>query len=89
MLIGAYFYWDLVEDHVIRGNGPTAVKSKIGYHLSGPVQAQNHRLTGHIFNIMVSHPPTDVLEAVMNDRPLTHLRSEYLTGLREYHRTTG
>ena len=84
MLIGADFSWDLVEDHVIRGNGPTAVKSKIGYLLSGSVQAQNHRLTGHIFIIMVSHPPTDVSEAVMNDRPLTHLRSEYVTGLREY-----
>ena len=88
MLFGADFYWDLVEDHVIRGNGPIAVKSKIGYLLSGPVQDQNHRVTEHIFNIMVAHPPTDVLEAVMKGRPLTRLRSEYLTGLREYHRTT-
>ena len=37
---------------------------------------------------MASHPPTDVLEAGMNDSPLTRLRSEYLTGLREYNRTT-
>ena len=89
MLIGANFYWDLVEDHVVRGNGPTAVKSKIGFLLSGPILAQNHRVTEHIFSIMASRPPTDVLEAVMNDRPLTSLRSEYLTGLREYNRTTG
>ena len=34
LLIGADFYWDIVEDRVIRGNGPTAVKSKIGYLLS-------------------------------------------------------
>ena len=31
MLIGADYYWDLVEDHVVRGNRPTAVKSKIEY----------------------------------------------------------
>jgi len=37
VLIGADFYWDLVGDHVIWGNGPTAVNSKLGYPLSGPI----------------------------------------------------
>jgi len=37
LLIGADHYWDIVEDHIIRGNGPTATSSKIGYLLSGPV----------------------------------------------------
>ena len=37
LLIGADHYWDLVEDHVIRGPGPTAVASKLGYLLSGPL----------------------------------------------------
>ena len=36
MLIGADFYWDIVENEIIRGNGPTAVQSKLGYLLSGP-----------------------------------------------------
>ena len=36
LLIGADFYWDFIEDEIIRGNGPTAVKSKLGYLLSGP-----------------------------------------------------
>ena len=31
LLIGADHYWDLVEDHVIRGPGTTAVASKLGY----------------------------------------------------------
>jgi len=35
LLIGANQYWNIVEDHVIRGNGPTAVRSKLGYLLSG------------------------------------------------------
>ena len=28
-----------VEDQVLRGNGPTAMKSKVGYLLSGPLEA--------------------------------------------------
>jgi len=30
-------YWDIVGNHVIRGNGPMAVDFKLGYLLSGPV----------------------------------------------------
>ena len=41
LLIGADHYWDLVEDHVVRGHGPTAVASKIGYLLSGPLQTSS------------------------------------------------
>ena len=37
LLIGADHYWDFVGDHVIRGNGPVAVSSKLGYLLSGPI----------------------------------------------------
>ena len=36
LLIGADNYSDIVEDHIIRGDGPTATSSKIGYLLSGP-----------------------------------------------------
>ena len=38
LLIGADHYWDIVEDTVIRGQGPIAVASKLGYLLSGPLQ---------------------------------------------------
>ena len=37
LLVGADHYWDIVEDRIIRGNGPTAMQSKIGYLLSGPL----------------------------------------------------
>ena len=37
LLIGADHYWDVIEDHIIRGNEPTAMKSKLGYVLSGPL----------------------------------------------------
>ena len=41
LLIGADQYWNIVEDHVVRGNGPTAVGSKLGYLLSGPLETSN------------------------------------------------
>lgn len=37
ILIGADFYWRFVQDNVVRGDGPTAVESRLGYLLSGPL----------------------------------------------------
>ena len=48
LLIGADHYWDIVEDHIIRGDVPTATSSKIGCLLSGPV---SHT---HSLNIVTS-----------------------------------
>ncbi|XP_070559938.1 uncharacterized protein [Ptychodera flava] len=39
-LASLHCYWQLIEDKIIRGNGPTAVKSKLGYLLSGPVHSR-------------------------------------------------
>ena len=36
VLIGAD-YWQFIQDHVICGDGPTAVQSRLGYLLSGPL----------------------------------------------------
>ncbi|XP_052087852.1 uncharacterized protein LOC127724889 [Mytilus californianus] len=38
LLIGSDYFWDIVEDKIIRGPGPTAVESKLGYLLSGPMK---------------------------------------------------
>ena len=49
ILIGADYYWQFIEDHTVRGNGPTAVKSKLGYLLSGPLQLpQSMTTSGHL-----------------------------------------
>ena len=37
ILIGADFYWQFIQDTIVRGDGPTAVKSRLGYLLSGPL----------------------------------------------------
>jgi hypothetical protein len=38
LLIGADYYWEFMEDKIIRGDGPTAVESKIGYLLFSPTK---------------------------------------------------
>ena len=45
LLIGADYYWSLVTGEVVRGHscsGPVALSTKIGYVLSGPVQATSY-----------------------------------------------
>ena len=37
ILIGTDHYWSFVQDRIIRGDGPTAQQSKLGYLLSGPM----------------------------------------------------
>ena len=37
VLIGADYYWTFVEDKIVRGDGPTAQQSKLGFLLSGPL----------------------------------------------------
>jgi hypothetical protein len=45
ILIGADFYWDIVGDQVVRGPGPTAVQSKIGYLISGRLNNSNMHIS--------------------------------------------
>ena len=37
LLIGTDYYWNFVQDTIIREDGPTAQESKFGYLLSGPL----------------------------------------------------
>ena len=37
LLIGTDYYWTFIQDHIVRGQGPTAQQSKLGYLLSGPL----------------------------------------------------
>ncbi|XP_052218332.1 uncharacterized protein LOC127835952 [Dreissena polymorpha] len=62
MLIGADAYWKIVQNHVVRGNGPTAVQSKLGYLLSGPLPNTSEGTMHHMLNIMTSLLNTDDIE---------------------------
>lgn len=43
LLIGADYYWSIIGNETIRGDEPTAVKSRIGYLMSGSVETKNGR----------------------------------------------
>ena len=60
VLIRADHYWYFVEDHVICGNGPTAVQSRVGYLLSGPLPSGTHVSTTlvHIFHVSATSTDT-------------------------------
>ena len=63
LLIGADSYWKIVQNRVIRGKGPTAVQSKIGYLLSGPrpINKENNKVAQHMMNVITSPPnPLDL-----------------------------
>ena len=53
LLIGADFYWKIVQDKIIRGDGPTAVESKLGYLLSGPLSSHREGDDIDIFHVGV------------------------------------
>ena len=55
LLIGADYYWEFMEDKIIRGDGPTAVESKIGYLLSGPTKKSTNEGGSSMLNILISH----------------------------------
>ena len=59
LLIGADKYWDIVGNRVIQGDRQTAVQSKIGYVLSGPLPTPSTDMaTDCIMNITTPSPDT-------------------------------
>ena len=48
ILIEADYYWSFVQDHIIRGNNPTAQQSQLGYLLSGPLPLSTAQLSTSI-----------------------------------------
>ncbi|XP_045023522.1 uncharacterized protein LOC123467802 [Daphnia magna] len=55
LLIGADFYWSIVEDEKpIRGDGPVAVRSRIGYLVSGPLPGTAHESPNPVIPLHVT-----------------------------------
>lgn len=80
LLIGADYYWDIVQDHVIRGNGPTAVASKIGYLLSGPITKNEKKSsTSSVLLNVISpqHAEESDIEMFWNQEPLGKRLSQH------------
>ena len=64
LLISEDQYWDLVEDHVIHGPGPTAVDSKLGYLVSGPLPTSSGASSTAVVNLLqaISSTQGDALD---------------------------
>ena len=59
LLIGADHYWDVVEDHIVRGNGPTAMKSKLGYLLYRPMSVVTPQSNSMAFHVSAQQPTSE------------------------------
>ena len=51
LLIGTDHYWEIVQDHIVRGQGPTAMSSKLGYLLSGPLPVDQTTSVTNTFHV--------------------------------------
>ena len=65
ILIGAD--WHFVQDHVVRGDSPTAVQFKLGYLLSGPLPAKTQ------CNFISLLPPAIKLGEILANRIFRYL----------------
>ena len=92
LLIGTDHYWSFVEDHIIRGKGPTAQRSKLGYLLSGPVpdvlsDSTSSALLQITSEVPTSEPPLPNLEKFWSVEGIgtdTVMKSLDLTFLQSY-----
>ena len=70
ILVGSDYYWKLVTGHTIKGaQGPTAVHSKLGWVLSGPVcsgrvenQQRSNLVTTHVLKCTTDQVSYDGLQ---------------------------
>ena len=54
LLIGTDQYWNFVGDHIVRGDGPTAMQSKLGYLISGPLPVcQTQFSDANVFHVSI------------------------------------
>lgn len=56
LLIGADHYWEIVGNHIVRGSGPTAMESKLGYLLSGPLPIKSDHPITHSYTTLTANP---------------------------------
>ena len=68
VLVGSDFYWDIVIGDNVSGDGPTAISSKLGRLLSGPIKGaktDNHIVSNLIISGELPMRETDEVTAIM------------------------
>ena len=90
LLIGADKYWGIVEDHVIRGDGPTAVQSKIRFLLSRPFTSTSSPITrDYIMNVISTPPSSEDIERFwkLKSIGIQHSKEEQVSSYLESYKT--
>lgn len=68
MLIGSDFYWHVVTGELIRGEkGPVAIKSTLGWILSGPVESVGHECAVNLITTHVLRADDGVTNKMLDD----------------------
>jgi hypothetical protein len=80
VLIGSDYYWKFIEGETVRGHaGPTAINSKFGWLLSGPVRKTTNCTSSKVVsNLVVSSfnaVPHDIVPE--NDEMLNHTLKQF------------
>ena len=85
LLIGVDYYRKIVEDNIVRGDGPTAVQSKLGYLLSGTLMRTYDQIikeqerSGFVERVRAQHHSWEMAKhatyhTIMSERnPVPHL----------------
>ena len=85
LLIGADYFWDIIGNKVVRGPGPTAVESKLGYLLLGPSGTSDVATMNTMINkVMVSSEDEETKPCeyeFYRDQRLSHENGKYIAGL--------
>jgi len=55
LLIGVDYYWEIAGNHIVRGTGPTAMESKLGYLLSGPLPIKSEQQVAHSYTTLAAN----------------------------------
>ena len=73
LFIGVDHYWKIVGNHIVGGNGPTAMQSKLGYLLSWPLPQQLQPSTTGV----LQSNATDVLQSNATDVLHAYITQEF------------
>ncbi|XP_065678959.1 uncharacterized protein LOC136093693 [Hydra vulgaris] len=84
VLIGADYYWLFIENSIIRGNyfDPIAIKSKLGYLLSGPINV-NNMFNNKNYNCCVNTAHVMFVESSSSPKSLIKESMTSVWGVRE------
>ena len=75
ILVGSNLYWNIVTGDIVRAQeGPTAVSSKLGWLLSGPINSIEANLVSHACMVISGIPTNPIIDEKGDSTLVTSLR---------------